>query len=284
MSASLSAESLERNELSAIGVCPFPLPDRADLAFLSAHESGGYGHKDISFDPVNPRSSGRASASRCRLEQILSDFSTVTATWIAKAIPAYATGLTKDRVTLRTQEEATRVLRLTSRNDLLHIDNFSTRPTLGRRILRFYVNVNPSEPQVWAISERFPELVARFAAQHRLPIRSIEEWIAPTPSFFRLFFGGRRARSNYDNWMLRLHHFLKQDAAFQIHAARKVCKFEPASAWLLFSDGLAHAHLRGRLVLEHSFFVDRTCLVCPPEWPVAVLQSFAGRDPVRQPA
>jgi hypothetical protein len=74
--------------------------------------------------------------------------------------------------------------------------------------------------------------------------------------------------------MLRLHHFLKQDLAFQSLAARRVINFPPLTTWLLFSDGLAHAHLRGRFVLEHSFFVEHNCLQVPSESPIAILESL----------
>jgi hypothetical protein len=275
--ARLSAEAIERNELIALPACPFQLPDPDDMEFLLAQETVHFGHKDISFDPARGRLSGyreHLRAARGRLKQILGRFSESVAAWLSAALPEYEAGLTKDRVTLRTQEEATRALRLTARNDLLHIDNFPTRPTFGRRILRVYVNINPVEPQIWAISERFPELLGRFAPGHRLPRRSANEWMAPTQSMLRLFTGPKAGRSAYDALMLRLHHFLKENEAFQSQATRRVCTFAPGTAWLLFSDGLAHAQLRGRFVLEHSFFVSPESLVQPAEWPVGIVAAM----------
>ncbi|MGH3184455.1 MAG: Kdo hydroxylase family protein, partial [Streptosporangiaceae bacterium] len=32
----------------------------------------------------------------------------------------------------------------------------TTRPSRGRRILRFFVNVNPSEPRIWKTGPAFP--------------------------------------------------------------------------------------------------------------------------------
>jgi hypothetical protein len=275
----VSAESLERNELVSIPTCPFALPTGDDHSFLLA-QTTPHGRKDLSFDPLTGSLGGSRSASTVqqRLASILTAFSDAATAWITATFPAYATGLVKDRVTLRTQEEATRALRLTSRNDLLHIDNFPTRPTLGRRILRVYTNINPADPQVWAISERFPQLVARFAARHPVPIRSIEEWTSPAQSFFRLF-GIGAGRSNYDSWMLRLHHFLKQDEVFQIHAPRRLIAFPPGAMWALFSDGVAHAQLRGQYSLEHSYFVPPECLVCPEDWPV---RQLAGLETARR--
>ena len=76
--------------------------------------------------------------------------------------------------------------------------------------------------------------------------------------------------------MLRLHHFLKQDEVFQVHAARRVWTFPPGSMWVLFADGVAHAALRGRYVLEHSFFVPLELLHHPDDSPLAHLAA-AGR-------
>ena len=191
--------------------------------------------------------------------------------WARQSFPTYAAGLNRDRVTLRTAEEATRALRLTARNDLLHIDNFPTRPTVGRRILRLAVNLHPTDPQVWATSERFPQLLARFAARHRVPLRTAAEWVAPTQPVVRLFTGGRGGRSAYDAWMLRLHHFLKQDEGFQAQAARRMWTFPPGSMWALFADSVAHAQLRGQYILEHSFFVPVELLHRPAESPLALL-------------
>jgi hypothetical protein len=71
--------------------------------------------------------------------------------------------------------------------------------------------------------------------------------------------------------MLRLHHFLKQDEAFQAQAARRMWTFPPGSMWVLFADGVAHAQLRGRYALEHSFFVPVESLHRPAESPLVRL-------------
>ena len=74
-------------------------------------------------------------------------------------------------VSFRPVEEATRRLRLTARNDLLHVDAFPSRPTQGWRILRVFANVNSSEPRVWVTSDPFPKLLERYGAEVGLPVR-----------------------------------------------------------------------------------------------------------------
>src|SRR5262249_36863928 len=145
--------------------------------------------------------------------------------WLRAAVPEYAADLTPDRVTLRTQEEATRALRVTARNDLLHIDQFPTRPSFGRRILRLSVNIHPDQPWVWATADRFPDLLRRFSSHLRIPELSDAGWRAETPTVIRLLRRGRAGRSEYDFWMLRLHHYLKEDIAYQVRAMRHLWSF-----------------------------------------------------------
>jgi hypothetical protein len=275
-----ATDSLEACDLLYFQSCPISLPPAGQLEFLRRQEPTSFGHKDVSFDAEDGRITGLRVAHPAetrRLADILTQFSATATAWIRKSFPAYSSGLVRDRVALRTAEEATRTLRLTARNDLLHVDNFPTRPANGRRILRLAVNIHPTDPQVWATSERFPQLLARFAAAHRIPTRTAAEWATPAQPVIRLFTGRRGGRSAYDAWMLRLHHFLKQNEGFQAQAARRMWTFPPGSMWVLFADGVAHAHLRGRYVLEHSFFVPVDLLERPSESPLAVLAASGNR-------
>ncbi|HVK13526.1 MAG TPA: Kdo hydroxylase family protein, partial [Gemmataceae bacterium] len=244
------------------------------LEFLRAQDATGFGHKDVSYDPATGRVVGLRGGedAAARVKSILTDASRLAGEWLRTALPDYAGDLTPDRVTLRTQEEATRSLRVTARNDLLHIDQFPTRPSYGRRVLRLSVNIHPDEPWVWATADRFPELLTRFAHLLRVPDLTDAAWRAETPTVVRLLRRGRAGRSEYDFWMLRLHHYLKEDIAFQVRAARRLWTFPAGSAWLLFSDGVAHAQLRGRYLIDHTFFVPTGCLVAPDLAPLTLLE------------
>ena len=272
-----SADELEQNDLVVFPNCPLQLPPAGQLEFLRRQPTAGFGHKDVSFDPLAGKlgwQRGMHPSEARRLADVLGDFSAAATAWLRANYPIYATGLVPDRATLRTEEEATRPLRLTARNDLLHIDTFPTRPTGGRRILRLYVNIHSIDAHVWATSDRFPLLLARYTGRHRVPVRTRAEWMAAAPSVARLFAGRGRARSAYDAWMLRLHHFLKEDEAFQAQSTRKMWTFPPRSMWLLFSDAVAHGLLRGRFALDHSFFVDQDCLSRPADSPLTELERY----------
>jgi hypothetical protein len=91
-------------------------------------------------------------------------------------------------------------------------------------------------------------------------------------------------RTEYDEFMLRLHHFLKTSDEFQECAARRLRHFKPFTAWLLFSDTISHAELRGQYALEHSFFVAPETLARPNESPPVLLERMCGISVLPQAA
>jgi hypothetical protein len=192
---------------------------------------------------------------------------------LASTLPRYASAWKLDRVSFRPEEEATRRLRLKARNDLLHVDAFPTRPTNGRRILRLFVNVNLSEPRVWATSEPFGKLLDRFGTQVGLPTGQGASW---PRQVLRLLRPGRAQASVYDTFMLRFHDYLKSNDEFQEHGPKRFWTFAPGSAWLVFTDVASHAVLRGRFALEHSYFIAPESLVLPDQSPPALLEQACG--------
>ncbi|MCC6418673.1 MAG: Kdo hydroxylase family protein [Gemmataceae bacterium] len=273
------AERLERGEVVSHPHCPFALPEGDDRAFLLRQALGGRTHKNISYDPATGRVAGfrRASAGQAdRLRDVLAAFAASATAWLASALPRYARRWRPDRATFRPEEEAIRRVRPKARNDLLHIDAFPTRPSGGWRILRLFVNVNPSEPRVWATSDTFPALLERYrvaAGVQGLAGRLGRRLLG-------LFQPGLRARSEYDAFMLRLHDFLKECEEFQERGRKRLWRFAPGSAWLAFTDTVSHAELRGRYALEHSYFVCPDTLALPDAAPAALL-ARASAEPRR---
>jgi hypothetical protein len=275
---------LERGEIVYFPTCPFALFGRDDREFLLQQRFGGGLHKNISFDPANGRTSGYLAHSRQqrrRLRGLLKGFSERATAWLAGLLPRYAARWRLDRVHYRPEEEATRMLRDTARNELLHLDAFPTRPSRGDRILRLFVNLDDHEPQSWVTSETVASLLARFGRQAGLPHQVEASW----PRRLRHGLIGLvqphyRRRTIYDSFMLRFHHFLKSHQDFQERGLKKFHAFAPGSAWLLFSDGLAHGVLRGQHALDHSYFVAGDTLELPDLAPATLLERACGL-PVR---
>jgi hypothetical protein len=161
---------------------------------------------------------------------------------------------------------------------LLHVDSFATRPTGGDRILRVFYNINPTEPRRWVTTDTFDVLLRRFGTDPQL--RSIYA-AGGTQQLRRVF--GRLAqsaglpfvvRSNYDEFMLRFHNFLKEHDDFQASCAKQIFDFPPGSVWLAYTDMVSHAVLSGRFALEQTLLVSRESLVVPELAPVNLLEQF----------
>jgi hypothetical protein len=279
-----NAQRLERGEILYFPESPFPLPSGEESALLRDQVLVGGRHKNICYDPQARTLSGLRPGSMAQspaVQSALADFAARASTWLASAFPGYADGWRPDRVSFRPVEEATRKLRLTARNDLLHIDAFPTRPTHGYRILRLFANLDTTSPRVWITSDTFAALLGRFAADIGLPTRRMvrrnqrtSSWLSVLPGAQVLF--PKLRHGAYDRFMLRLHHFLKGNEEFQQRARRRFWKFAPGSAWLVMTDGVSYAELRGRYALEHSFFIAPQRLALPDESPAALLEQRCG--------
>lgn len=261
------ASRLEAGELIHWPVCPFPVPEGADAAFLRTHFTDS---PDIALDPRGGRlddSRGLMPHDAERLANLLREFSRTATGWLANELPEYAGQWHCDRATLRPEEEATRLMRLNARNDLLHVDCFPDRPAAGRRLLRLFVNLNPDEPRVWNTSVVFRTLLDRV----RVPSLTEDEWCQPLNGLQRLLQRDWSGRPAYDSFFLRLQQSLRTDDEFQERSPKRLWSFAPGSAWLLFADGLSHAVLRGQFALEHSYFVPAGALVCRETSPLRQL-------------
>ncbi len=274
------AERLERGAIETFPACPFALPSADDLAFLRSQRPHGSMHKDIRFDPARQVAAGvhcESPAQHERLCRILDGFADSATRWLASQLPAYAAAWHAERVTFRAEEEATRNLRRTARNDLLHFDAFPSRPAHGWRILRLFVNVNAADPRIWATSATFAQVLQRYGAAVGLPGTSATGSARRLgQGMLGLFQPGAAERTAYDNFMLRLHHFLKSCDEFQERSPRRLWHFPPGSAWLLFTDAISHAELRGQFALERSFFIPPPALALPAESPLALLEQACG--------
>lgn len=267
----LLEERLEHDEVASFPVAPFPLPRDDDRAFLLRQSSAGPTHKSIHFDPHTGRLTGHARAGsegeRQRLCRLLASFAEDVSAWMVEALPSYRGGLASDRVSYRPEEEATRPSRPNARNDLLHIDAFPNRPARGRRILRVFANLDPVESRVWATADPLPRLLAR------LP----DDWTRPGwmqglgDRLLALLRSGKHRPAASDRLMRRLHDRLKADHDFQQRSPRRLWRFPPGSAWLAMTDGCCYAELRGRHILEASYFVAPAVLRCPDLAPAVLL-------------
>lgn len=283
------ASRLERGELVYFPQCPFALPAQADLEFLQAqrvdsrsrhiawlpglmerdrHDSGGNAAGvtgAVARDPVSIQ----------RLANILKDFSHRAQDWLSGNLPEYARSGLPESATLRTEEVATRRLPFELREDLLHLDCVQSAPATQGRTLKLFVNICPAEARVWVTSDSLTRLLERFGNKAGLPIQGSLWWAWQMGGgLLRWFDADERRRQAYDQFLKRFPAFLKANDRFQERGPKRFWHMAPGSAWLIMSDGLAHADLRGKLALGLTQYINSSSLICPELAPAALLHRF----------
>ncbi|HEV8306440.1 MAG TPA: Kdo hydroxylase family protein [Methylomirabilota bacterium] len=271
---------LEEGHILLFPRTPFELPE-ADRAFLlSQRQTDARYHKNIAYRPHRDRVTGVASRRVEDVEtlrRIFRDYSRRVVAFAGELFPTYARRWRIDFASFRPQEEAGRRLSQRARNDLVHVDSFPTRPSMGDRLLRVFTNINPAAPRVWLTGGTLEELAARFATSSGLLERARRGGLG------RRLRGLARAvrlpvtiRSPYDDFMLSFHNFLKENAAYQQEDAKTRLVFPPGSTWIVFTDMVSHAVLSGQFALEQTVIVARESLALPEKAPIAILERLAG--------
>jgi hypothetical protein len=278
--ARLCCERLERGEILLLR--DFPVVTQQERDFLTQVRQTGSGFfKNISYQSQSGRLRGfaRRGTDAQFLKRVLSGYAERINRVAAALLVPYAGALEVDFTSFRPIEERGRNLRGRSRNDLLHIDSFPTRPARGRRILRFFTNVHPSEARVWITAETLAALAPRMALEAGLANCAKPDGFAGLKTVARAAvrpLGIKlRERSPYDRFMLLFHDYLKANAMFQRDCRKQFHEFPPSSTWIVFTDMVPHAVLSGQYALEHTYFVPVSAMVTPEKSPLRILESIA---------
>ena len=281
------SEQLELGNILFLSAIPFGFPDEWREFLLRLRIPESRHHKNIAFRPREDRLTGFTSEDKDEqklLHSILRNYSARVAKYLSVLLPNYLPSWRLDYASFRPFEEQGRHLRLRARNDLLHTDAFPTRPTNGDRILRFFTNLNRESSRVWLTGPAFDTLAEQYACQAGLSVfkRGLPgtlEWLSRRGrKIARVLRLPGAARSRYDRFMLRFHHFLKEKEEFQLFCPKSRHEFPPGSCWMAFTDMVSHAVLSGQFALEQSFLVSRNALVLPEQAPLRVLERLSGRS------
>ncbi len=264
---------------------PIPLPPADIDVLLGQQQTGSRLHKNISYKPDTDVLGGvdRKSAPAAEVDQlhaIMRRYSGSIADFLSKFLAPYENQWRRDYASYRPIEEKGRDLPLRRRNDLLHVDAFPTRPTRGKRILRFFHNIHPDRTRDWAVGEPFPAIVSAFTPRKLAvprpagPLARTARKMAAATGLTRLV--PKWKRTPYDEFMMRLHNTMKEDAEFQRTCSRELVEFCPGSSWMVYTETVPHAVLAGQYALEQTFLVDPAAMVTPDSTPLAVLEKLAG--------
>jgi hypothetical protein len=255
-----------------------------DLSFLlGQQQTGSTLHKNIAYKPNVDAVSGLDASNTgieelSRLKAVMRQYSQGVSRFLTEFLSPYQGRWQLDYASFRPQEEEGRDLPLRRRNDLLHTDAFPTRPTRGARILRFFNNIHPSRTRDWVVSDSFGQLASRYAPQQiALPTsgNSASRAFRSLANVAGLGYAiPSLKRSPYDDFMMRFHNFLKENAQFQADCRKEYIQFPAGSSWMVYTDMVPHAVLAGQYALEQTFLVDHAAMVSPETSPLSVLEAM----------
>ena len=287
--AQIWCRQLEEGNILFFPQTPIPLPEQ-DLRFLLTLEQTSSGlHKNLAYKPAVDRVSGADvkgadPVASEKLHRILREYSQHVMAFLTEFLAPYQSRWRLDYGSFRPQEEQGRDLSLRRRNDLMHTDAFPTRPTHGARILRFFNNLHPTKTRDWITGEPFRTLVPPFfspTAPQKIALPREQSTLMRLTAQAAYGLGLGRAvpalkRSPYDDFMMRFHNFLKENAEYQAHGKREASFFPPGSSWMVYTDMVPHAVLAGQYALEQTYLVAPEAMVAPEHAPLNVLQAMTG--------
>jgi hypothetical protein len=278
---------LETGDILYFPAIPFSFPAADQQFLLGQRQTAGTLHKNVSYRPAQDRLTGidqGDETARKHVHAIMQAFSRSAVSFMSGLMPRYAAGWKVDFASYRPIEEQGRQVSLRSRNDLIHVDNFPSRPSNGDRLLRVFANINPVKPRVWVTSDPFEPLARRYARIAGLPQRPnvIDRLRGSAIDTLSKLGLPVVNRPPYDRFMLRFHHFLKESAEFQQLCHKDHWQFPPGSAWIVFTDTTSHACLSGQYALEQTLIIRHENLAHPEKAPVSILEELAG-FPLRYP-
>ena len=276
-------ERLEAGDILYFPQTPILLRDE-DLSFLlDQQQSNSNLHKNIAYKPTMDKITGLDAASTDiaevqRLQSIMRQYSQKVTRFLTGFLSPYQGRWKVDYASFRPQEEEGRDLPLRRRNDLLHTDAFPTRPTHGARILRFFNNIHPTRTRDWVVGDSFGRLAPLYAPQEILLPAPDRPGGRALRTFANATALGRAVpslkRSPYDDFMMRFHNFLKENASFQAKCHKEFLQFPAGSSWMVYTDMVPHAVLAGQYALEQTFIVNHEAMVAPEYSPLSVLQAM----------
>lgn len=227
--------------------------------------------KNISYNIENNKVKGCLGSidEQAIIHQMMNRFAIYSKDFIDHLIPHYKKNISMGRTSFRPVEIKGRENASLKKNDtLLHIDSFPSTPTHGKRILRFFANVNPfNVPRVWRLGESHKQVIKRFLPHVKGPIlgmRTLMNRLGITKSY----------RILYDHYMLHIHDKMKSDEFYQSKVDQEIVEFPPFTCWLAFTDQVSHAAISGQYVFEQSFYLPTDAQLHPDKSPLVYMEKL----------
>ena len=229
--------------------------------------------KNISYDFKNDQLGGSVCQGHDaqQLSAMIRRYALQSRLLMETLFPGYTPHLNQARTSFRPVEIAGRVSSYRKDDTLLHVDSFPATPVKGKRIMRFFTNVNPhGQPRVWKVGEPFHNVVQKFGEKLKKPIPGLA-WLLKTFKITKDY------RTLYDHYMTSMHDMMKGDREYQKNVTQYEILFPPGSTWIVFTDQASHAALSGQHVFEQTYYLPVEGLDNPETSPLRILERFYGR-------
>jgi hypothetical protein len=225
--------------------------------------------KNISFNPNNSKLKNiRCSRiNKIILKHLLERYANYAQRLIAELLPPYTPHLRLGRTSFRPAEIEGRKTSFRKDDTRLHVDAFPASPNQGQRILRVFTNVNPTQPRVWRVGEPFTQVLQTFSPYLKAPpygSAKLLQWLKFTRGY----------RTLYDHYMLQLHDGMKADLTYQKSADQQEIHFPPGSSWIVYTDVVSHAAMKGQFALEQTFYLPVHAMQDEHHSPLRVLEKI----------
>ncbi len=278
--------TLEHGEVVFFKRCPVELPNAADSNFLRTELPEQSRLKNISYHPESDSVPGFDGPDkvRQRVTAILRDHRIAVGRYLEARIPNLAPGWILGTSSFRAVEEGGRELSPRASSEIVHIDAGAYGATNGNRILRFFVNLNPTRNRVWGTKGSFLSLFEKHsdfpkAARGNRNRISVHKGVTDR-CFSGLVNGLSKVyplakvidSSPYDRAMRRVHNYMKESLEFRddVRDYREI-HFPPLSAWSVFTDGISHSVVSGQYALATTVLIPLENCRSPEKAPYHIL-------------
>ena len=290
------SDSLDEGSIVYFPESPVPIPSEEDLKFIREELPELIKLKNISYHPeagsIRGLDSDDAQLEE-RVRNILLGMSDNIARFLGERAPRLTRNWTVGTCSIRPIEEKGRNLSAHASNELVHFDAGAYGATNGDRILRFFVNVNPTTDRVWATKGNFQDVFAIHGDKAGLNFEGGgEKYLAKGPldhartGFINLLASAGLPiakvldSSPYDREMRKFHNYMKDTPEFQADPrGHQEFRFPPYSAWMVYTDGVSHACLSGQYCFVHTSIVRLENSKQPELAPINILRQAAGQSP-----
>ena len=289
------SDALEHGSIVYFPESPVSLPADDDLAFIRQDLPKLLKLKNISYHheagKIRGLDSDEAEVGE-RVKRILLKISHDISAFLDKNAPRLTEKSTIGTCSIRPIEEQGRDLNPHASNELVHFDAGAYGATNGDRILRFFINVNPSQDRVWATKGNFSDVFALHGDKVGLGYESAGPgYLSKGPMDhtrtglinFLAAAGLPMAKvldsSPYDREMRKFHNYMKDTPSFQADMrGHQEVRFPPYSAWMVFTDSVSHACLSGQYCFVQTSIVRLENCRLPELAPINVLRQAAGQQ------